>query len=147
MKKLIYITIFLILSNISYAKIDDYIKISQNGKVNFDSRTINKTLTDASKSVQGDLIKKLDNEMQKITNMLESEVNKINDEINNGIIEKTEKLVDRAEIEFNNVIAMKDKIIIYLIIFSCSLVTMLTLILFLVWRNYVKLGSLHRGNL
>jgi hypothetical protein len=140
MKKLFYIFTFLFLTNVCYAGIDDYIKISDNGKVNFDSRTINKTLTDATKSTQDDLMKKVDKELQKITDKVNTEIDKTSDKINNSIIGKTETLVNRAESEFNSLVALKNKIIIYTMIFSCLFILILLLVLFFVWRSYIRIA-------
>lgn len=147
MKKLIYIFAFLLLSNVSYAGIDDYIKISQNGKVNLDSGSLNKTLTDATKSAQDDLMKKLDKEIQKITDKFDAEIKKASDRINDNIIGKSEKLVNRAETEFNNLIALKNKIIMYSMIFGALFVLILLAMLFLVWSSYRKMTKFSLSNL
>ncbi|MDD2839518.1 MAG: hypothetical protein PHY80_00110 [Rickettsiales bacterium] len=141
MKKLIYIFTFLFLTNVCYAGIDDYIKISQNGKVNLDSNTINKTLTDATKSAQDDLMKKVDKEFQKITEKFDAEIKKASDRINNNIIDKSEKLVNRAESEFNNLIVLKNKIIMYAIIFSGLFIFIILMMLFFVWKSYRKVAK------
>ncbi|HSQ97890.1 MAG TPA: hypothetical protein VLL98_04185 [Rickettsiales bacterium] len=147
MKKLIFIFTLLFLSNICYAGMDDYIKITQDGKVNFDSKTMNKTLNDATKSVQDDLMKKLDKEIQKITDKFDSEINKVSDRINNNIVGKAEKLVDRAENEFNSVVALKNKIIMYSMIFAVFVVLIFIMILFFAWKSYKKIAKFSLNDL
>jgi len=141
MKKIVFIFVLLLISNLSYASVDDYIKIGQNGKINFDSNSINKTLNDATKSAQDDLMKKLDKEIQKITDKFDAEIQKTSDRINNNIIGKSEKLVDRAESEFNNLIALKNKIIMYSIIFCVLFILILLALLFFVWSSYRKVAK------
>lgn len=147
MKKLIYIFTFLFLSNICYAGVDDYIKISQDGKVNFDSKTINKTLNDATKSAQDDLMKKLDKEIQKITDKFDNEINKASERINNNIIGKAEQIVNRAESEFNSVIALKNKIMMYSMIFGVFVILIFIMILFFAWKSYKKITKFSLNDL
>lgn len=147
MKKLVYLFSFLFLINVSYASTSDYIKISQNGKINFDSRTLNKSLTEATKSAQDDLMQKLDKEVQKITNKFEKEIKKVSDKINDDVIGRTGKLIDKAENEFNSLIALKNKIIIFSIVFSSLFILILLAMLFLVWRSYRKVANFSLANL
>ena len=61
MKKIIYsLSLLLFFTSFANAGINDYIKIKDdNGKVSFNSNSINKTINDSAKSLQNDLTKRL----------------------------------------------------------------------------------------
>ncbi len=168
MKIFKYLLIFFVISTGSYAaKLDDYIKISQNGKVDVSGNSLNKTLSDITKSTQDEIIKKLDVEIQKlqdsinkninnITTKFDTEIQKATDRINNNIIGKGEKLIDDATNQYNSLIATKDKIIstvenlmnnLPTYIFIAKLIVAIIilgifLLVFFFWRSYSKMKAL-----
>ena len=79
MKKIIYtLSLLLFFTSFANAGIDDYIKIKdKNGKVSFDSTSINKTINDSTKSLQNDLTKRLNEEIDKLSNRFNEETDKL----------------------------------------------------------------------
>ena len=168
MKVFKYLLVFFVIStNLYAAKLDDYIKISQNGNVKVDSNSLNKTLNNATKSAQDEIIKKLDAEIEKlqesinknvsnITTKFDAEIKKATDKINNDIIGKGEKLIDDATKEYNNLVATKNNIIstvenlmdslpTYILIAKLIIAIIilgLFLLVFFFWRSYSKMKAL-----
>lgn len=168
MKIFKYLLVFFVISTGSYAaKLDDYIKINQGGKVNVGGDTLNKTLSDATKSAQDEIIKKLDTEIQKlqenvnkninnITTKFDTEIQKATDRINNNIIGKGEKLIDDATKQYDSLIATKEKIIstienlmnnlpTYILIAKLVVAIIILgifLLVFFFWRSYSKMKTL-----
>ncbi len=168
MKIFKYLLVFFVIStNLYAAKLDDYIKISQNGNVKVDSNSLNKTLNNATKSAQDEIIKKLDAEIEKlqesinknvsnITTKFDAEIKKATDKINNDIIGKGEKLIDDATKEYNNLVATKNNIIstvenlmdslpTYILIAKLIIAIIilgLFLLVFFFWRSYSKMKAL-----
>ncbi len=167
MKFLKYILVFFVISNYAYAaKLDDYIKISSNGKTE-SSLNLNDALSQAAKSAQDEIISKLEKEMQKlqeninknvsnITNKFDTEIQKATDRINNNIIGKAENLINDATKQYESLVATKDKIIstiedlmnnlpTYLLIIKivvAVLILGLFLLVFFFWRSYSKMKAL-----
>ena len=154
--------IFFVTLSTSYAakfNVNDYIKVGQSGKIDLAPETITKSLTDALESAQENMTKKLDKEVEKLQDSLESHVTKVtdkidaeiqktSDKINNGIIGKAEKMIDRAESEFDNLIAMKNKIGHYILIAKIVvglLISGLFLMVFFFWRSYSNLKKLAKN--
>lgn len=153
---------FIFFTSYSYAaKIDDYIKIGQNNKVSINTDSINKTLSDATKTAQDEIVKKLEKEIQKLqdninknianlTTKVDNEIKKATDKINNDIIGKAEKLVDDATKEYNSLIATKNNVIsiaenlinnlpTYILIAKIMIGILflgLFLLVFFFWRSY-----------
>lgn len=168
MKVFKYLLVFFVISTNLYAtKLDDYIKISQDGNVKVDSNSLNKTLNNATKSAQDEIIKKLDAEIEKlqksinknvsnITTKFDAEIKKATDKINNDIIGKGEKLIDDATKEYNNLVATKNNIIstvenlmdslpTYILIAKLIIAIIilgLFLLIFFFWRSYSKMKAL-----
>lgn len=168
MKILKYLIVFFVIStNLYAAKLDDYIKIGQSGKIDINNDTLTKTLNDATKSAQDEIVKKLEKEMQKlqdninknvsnITNKFDTEIQKATDRINNNIIGKGEKLIDDATKEYNSLVTTKDKIFstveniinnlpTYILIAKIivgSIVLGIFLLVFFFWKSYSKMKSL-----
>lgn len=145
MKKIIYtLSLLLFFTSFANAGIDDYIKIKdKNGKINFDSTSINKTINDSTKSLQNNLTKRLNEEVDKLSQKFDGEVKKITEKVDKNIIQKGEKIVDRAQKEFDNLIVLKNKAVHYAIIggivFGIIFILFLLVVLFLVWRSYKKI--------
>ena len=164
MKKIIYtLSLLLFFTSFANAGIDDYIKIKdKNGKVSFDSTSINKTINDSAKSLQNDLTKRLNEEIDKLSNRFneetdklsqkfDGEVKKITEKVDKNIIQKGGKIVDRAQKEFDNLIVLKNKAVHYAIIggivFGIIFVLFLLVVLFLVWRSYKKITKFSPENI
>ena len=153
MKKIIYaLSLLLFFTSFANAGIDDYIKIKdKNGKVSFDSTLINKTINDSTKSLQNDLTKRLNEEIDKLSQKFDGEVKKITEKVDKNIIQKGEKIVDRAQKEFDNLIVLKNKAVHYTIIagivFGIIFVLFLLVVLFLVWRSYKKITKFSPENI
>ena len=164
MKKIIYtLSLLLFFTSFANAGIDDYLKIKdKNGKVSFDSTSINKTINDSAKSLQNDLTKRLNEEIDKLSNRFneetdklsqkfDGEVKKITEKVDKNIIQKGEKIVDRAQKEFDNLIVLKNKAVHYAIIggiaFGIIFVLFLLVVLFLVWRSYKKITKFSPENI
>jgi len=153
MKKIIYtLSLLLFFTSFANAGIDDYIKIKdKNGKVSFDSTSINKTINDSTKSLQNDLTKRLNEEIDKLSQKFDGEVKKITEKVDKNIIQKGEKIVDRAQKEFDNLIVLKNKAVHYAIIggiaFGIIFVLFLLVVLFLVWRSYKKITKFSPENI
>ena len=153
MKKIIYtLSLLLFFTSFANAGIDDYIKIKdKNGKINFDSTSINKTINDSTKSLQNNLTKKLNEEVDKLSQKFDGEVKKITEKVDKNIIQKGEKIVDRAQKEFDNLIVLKNKAVHYAIIggivFGIIFILFLLVVLFLVWRSYKKITKFSPENI
>ena len=153
MKKIIYsLSLLLFFTSFANAGINDYIKIKDdNGKVSFNSNSINKTINDSTKSLQNDLTKRLNEEIDKLSQKFDGEVKKITEKVDKNIIQKGEKIVDRAQKEFDNIIALKNKVVHYAIIggiaFGIIFVLFLLVVLFLVWRSYKKITKFSPENI
>ena len=153
MKKIIYtLSLLLFFTSFANAGIDDYIKIKdKNGKVNFDSTSINKTINDSTKSLQNNLTKRLNEEIDKLSQKFDGEVKKITEKVDKNIIQKGEKIVDRAQKEFDNLIVLKNKAVHYVIIggivFGIIFILFLLVVLFLVWRSYKKITKFSPENI
>lgn len=153
MKKIIYtLSLLLFFTSFANAGIDDYIKIKdKNGKINFDSTSINKTINDSTKSLQNNLTKRLNEEVDKLSQKFDGEVKKITEKVDKNIIQKGEKIVDRAQKEFDNLIVLKNKAVHYAIIggivFGIIFILFLLVVLFLVWRSYKKITKFSPENI
>ena len=153
MKKIIYtLSLLLFFTSFANAGIDDYLKIKdKNGKVSFDSTSINKTINDSTKSLQNDLTKRLNEEIDKLSQKFDGEVKKITEKVDKNIIQKGEKIVDRAQKEFDNLIVLKNKAVHYAIIggivFGITFILFLLVVLFLVWRSYKKITKFSPENI
>ena len=153
MKKIIYtLSLLLFFTSFANAGIDDYIKIKdKNGKVSFDSTLINKTINDSTKSLQNNLTKRLNEEVDKLSQKFDGEVKKITEKVDKNIIQKGEKIVDRAQKEFDNLIVLKNKAVHYAIIgsivFGIIFILFLLVVLFLVWRSYKKITKFSPENI
>lgn len=153
MKKIIYtLSLLLFFTSFANAGIDDYIKIKdKNGKINFDSTSINKTINDSTKSLQNNLTKRLNEEVDKLSQKFDGEVKKITEKVDKNIIQKGEKIVDRAQKEFDNLIVLKNKAVHYVIIggivFGIIFILFLLVVLFLVWRSYKKITKFSPENI
>ena len=153
MKKIIYsLSLLLFFTSFANAGIDDYLKIKdKNGKVSFDSTSINKTINDSTKSLQNDLTKRLNEEIDKLSQKFDGEVKKITEKVDKNIIQKGEKIVDRAQKEFDNLIVLKNKAVHYAIIggivFGIIFILFLLVVLFLVWRSYKKITKFSPENI
>lgn len=153
MKKIIYtLSLLLFFTSFANAGIDDYIKIKdKNGKINFDSTSINKTINDSTKSLQNNLTKRLNEEIDKLSQKFDGEVKKITEKVDKNIIQKGEKIVDRAQKEFDNLIVLKNKAVHYVIIggivFGIIFILFLLVVLFLVWRSYKKITKFSPENI
>ena len=119
-----YIIIFLAFIQYSYAaKVSDLIKVAQGGSgsssISINTDSINKILTDTMTSVQNDIMKELNTQIQKVQDTVQGNVNNVLnkfdtqiqgvvDNVNNNIIGKAEKLVNDATEQYNSIVAAKD---------------------------------------
>ena len=161
-----YIIIFLAFIQYSYAaKVSDLIKVAQGGSgsssISINTDSINKILTDTMTSVQNDIMKELNTQIQKVQDTVQGNVNNVLnkfdtqiqgvvDNVNNNIIGKAEKLVNDATEQYNSIVAAKDGvfsviqsvmdnlptyILIAKIVIS-AIVLGLFLLIFLFWLSY-----------
>ena len=130
--------------------------------------SIDKSLNNALKSVQDEIISKLDKEIKKIEDVIdknitnivskfEGEVNKASEKVN-GIIKKAENLTNDIEKQYKSIIAMKDKaiasgmaviaklptIIMYIKIFAISILCLFIAMVFFFWRAYKNIKNLSK---
>lgn len=161
-----YIIIFLAFIQYSYAaKVSDLIKVAQGGSgsssISINSDSINKILTDTMTSVQNDIMKELNTQIQKVQDTVQGNVNNVLnkfdtqiqgvvDNVNNNIIGKAEKLVNDATEQYNSIITAKDGVfsviqsvmdnlptyILIAKIVICAIVLGLFLLVFLFWLSY-----------
>lgn len=119
-----YIIIFLAFIQYSYAaKVSDLIKVAQGGSgsssISINTDSINKILSDTMTSVQNDIMKELNTQIQKVQDTVQGNVNNVLnkfdtqiqgvvDNVNNNIIGKAEKLVNDATEQYNSIITAKD---------------------------------------
>lgn len=161
-----YIIIFLAFIQYSYAaKVSDLIKVAQGSgsgsSISINTDSINKILTDTMTSVQNDIMKELNTQIQKVQDTVQGNVNNVLnkfdtqiqgvvDNVNNNIIGKAEKLVNDATEQYNSIITAKDGvfsviqsvmdnlptyILIAKIVIS-AIVLGLFLLVFLFWLSY-----------
>ena len=163
---LIYsIGLIFLIGNANATKLSDYIKVVDNGaksgSSSVASTSIDKALNNALKSVQNEIIEKLDKEIKKVEDMLnknlnnltskfDAEIKKASDTINNDILGKAKKMVDDAEKQYNSIISAKDTamatvmkiikniptylMIVKLVVFA--IIGLFGAMVFFFWRSY-----------
>ncbi len=161
-----YIIIFLAFIQYSYAaKVSDLIKVAQGNNsassISINTDSINKILTDTMTSVQNDIMKELNTQIQKVQDTVQGNVNNVLnkfdtqiqgvvDNVNNNIIGKAEKLVNDATEQYNSIITAKDGVFsviqsvmdnlpTYILIAKIiigAIVLGLFLLIFLFWLSY-----------
>lgn len=166
MKIFKYVIIFLAFIQCSYAaKVSDLIKVAQGSgsgsSISINTDSINKMLTDTMTSLQNDIMKELNAQIQKVQdtvqgnvdnvlNKFDTQIQEVVDNVNNNIIGKAEKLVNDATAQYNSLIAAKDgvfsvvqnvmndlpKYILIAKIVVCTIVLGLFLLIFLFWLSY-----------
>jgi len=120
------------------AKIGDYIKVGSDGQLDINSSNLSKTLN----SLQDEITKNINANLSGIADMVTGEIQKTTDRINVNIIDKAESLVKSAEVEFNDMVALKKSISYYLCIAKIIIIVMvvgLFLLVFVLWKNSKKL--------
>lgn len=159
-------------TTLSAASLDKLLGGSGDTKINIKASNldIDKTIKNAIKSTQDEVIGRLDAEVKKlqdnldksvskITDRFDAEIKKATDRVNNNIIGKAENLVNDAQKQYDSLVKTKDNILstienlmnnlpTYLMILKIIggvLVAGIVLLVFFFWRSYRNVKNLAKS--
>ena len=170
--KYAFVFVLLASTTLSAASLDKLLGGSSDTKINIKASNldIDKTIKNAIKSTQDEVIGRLDAEVKKlqenlnksvsnITDKFDAEIKKATDRVNNNIIGKAENLVNDAQKQYDSLVKTKDNILstienlmnnlpTYLMILKivgAVLVAGIVLLVFFFWRSYRNVKNLAKS--